>query len=71
MKTLLLVGVLLLVLGGLSFVMPVPHREHHGLKIGDTRISVQTENDEKLPPAVGIILLAGGALAVVLGLRKT
>jgi hypothetical protein len=51
--------------------MPVPHREHHGLKIGDTRISVQTENDEKLPPAVGIILLAGGALAVVLGLRKT
>jgi len=71
MKNLGLVGVLLLVLGLLSFVVPIPHRENHGVKIGDTKIGVQTESSEKLPPAVGIVLLAGGALALVLGSRKT
>jgi uncharacterized membrane protein len=71
MKNLVFVGILLLVLGLLSFVVPIPHSENHGVKIGDTKIGVQTENSEKLPPAVGIVLLAGGALALVLGLRKT
>ena len=45
-------------LGVLSFVVPVPHRENHGLKIGDAKFSVETENSEKLPPAAGIVLLA-------------
>jgi uncharacterized membrane protein len=71
MKALPIVGVLLLVLGVLSFVVPVPHRENHGMKIGDAKISVETESSDKLPPAAGIILLAGGVIALVLGLRKT
>jgi uncharacterized membrane protein HdeD (DUF308 family) len=71
MKGLPLVGVVLLVLGLLVFVVPVPHRESHGVKIGDAKIGVETENSEKLPPAVGIVLLAGGILALVTGLRKT
>jgi uncharacterized membrane protein len=71
MKALPLVGVLLLVLGVLSFVVPVPHRENHGVKIGDAKISVETENSEKLPPAAGIVLLAGGVVVLVLGLRKS
>jgi uncharacterized membrane protein HdeD (DUF308 family) len=71
MKNLAIVGVLLLVLGLLAFVVPIPHREDHGVKIGDTKIGVQTESSEKLPPAVGAILLAGGVLALVVGLRKT
>jgi uncharacterized membrane protein HdeD (DUF308 family) len=71
MKALTLVGVLLLILGLLSFVVPVPHREHHGMRFGDTRIGVETENRDKLPPAAGIVLLAGGVVALILGLRKT
>jgi hypothetical protein len=70
MKALPLVGVLLLVLGVLSFIIPVPHREHHGVKFGDAKISVETESSDKLPPAAGIVLLAGGVVALVLGLRK-
>ena len=62
MKALPLVGALLLVLGILSFVVPVPQSENHGVKIGDAKISVQTESSQKLPPAVGIILLAGGVV---------
>jgi len=71
MKVLPLVAILLLVLGVLSFVVPVPHREQHGVKFGDAKISVETENSEKLPPAVGVVLLAGGVVALILGLRKS
>jgi hypothetical protein len=71
MKIVGIIGVLLLVLGLLSFVVPVPHSENHGVKIGDTKIGVQTQSSEKLPPAVGIVLLAGGVFALVLGSRKT
>jgi hypothetical protein len=71
MKNLAIVGALLLVLGLVSFVVPLPHHENHGIKIGDAKIGVQTESSEKLPPAVGIVLVAGGVLALVVGLRKT
>jgi hypothetical protein len=71
MKNLAIVGALLLVLGLVSFVVPIPHRENHDIKIGDAKIGVQTESREKLPPAVGIVLLAGGVVALVVGSRKS
>jgi hypothetical protein len=71
MKNAAIVGALLLVLGLLSFVVPIPRRENHDIKIGDAKIGVQTESSEKLPPAVGIVLVVGGVLALVVGLRKT
>jgi len=71
MKSITIIGVLLVALGVLAFVVPIPHRESHGVKIGDAKIDVQTETSEKLPPAVGIVLVAGGVLALVLGARKT
>lgn len=70
MKALPVVGVLLLVLGILSFVVPLPHQEKHGIKVGDAKFSIQTESSEKLPSAVGVILIGGGVVALILGLRK-
>ncbi|HEV2398857.1 MAG TPA: hypothetical protein VGS27_18065 [Candidatus Sulfotelmatobacter sp.] len=70
MKALPVVGVLLLILGVVSFVVPLPHQEKHGMKIGDAKFSIQTESSEKLPPAVGMILVGGGVVALILGLRK-
>ena len=70
MKSLAVAGVLLLVLGLLSFVVPVPHTENHGVKIGDAKIGVQTQSSEKLPPAVGMVLLAGGIVTLVIGSRR-
>jgi hypothetical protein len=64
-------GVVLLALGLLSFVVPVPHHEDHNVKIGSASLGVETTHTEKLPPAVGGVLLAGGVLALVLGSRKT
>lgn len=71
MNSLRLIGVLLLVLGALALAVPLPHREDHSVKIGDTKIGVQTQSSEKLPPAVGIVLVAGGVLSLVLSARKS
>lgn len=63
-------GILLVVLGVLAFLVPVRHREQHGISIGDARFGVQIEHNEKLHPAVGIVLVAGGVIALLIGSRK-
>jgi hypothetical protein len=70
MKGLTIVGVLLLILGVLSFIVPVPQREEHSMKIGDAKIGIQTENKQKLPPAVGVVLVVAGVAVLALGARK-
>jgi len=70
MKSVTLVGVLLVVLGLVSFIVPIPHRENHGLQIGDAKIGVQTEHSERLPPIVGSLLVVGGVVAMAAGSRK-
>jgi hypothetical protein len=64
---LLVVGLVVLVLGILSFFVPFPHTENHGIKVGDSSIGVQTQHSEKLPPAVGAILIVGGAVLMIAG----
>ena len=71
MKGLTIVGVLLLILGVLSFIVPIPQREEHSMKIGDAKIGVQTENSQKLPPAVGVVLVVAGVAVLALGARKS
>ncbi len=64
------IGIVLLVLGLLAFVVPMPHHEDHSVSIGGAKLGVETEHTEKLPPAVGAVLLVGGVLALVVGSRK-
>jgi len=64
-------AILLLVVGVLALLVPVPHHEDHSVKIGDARLGVETSHSEKLPPAVGIALLAGGVLALAVSTNKT
>ena len=70
MKALLLVGVFLMVLGILSFFVPVPNSEHHGVNVGDAHIGVTTQHDEKVAPAVSIMLVVVGAGLMIAG-RKS
>jgi drug/metabolite transporter (DMT)-like permease len=64
-------GAVLLLLGLLSFVVPIPETKDHSVKIGDAKIGVQTESSQKLPPAAGVVLLLGGVLALAAGFRQT
>ena len=70
MKALFAVGLLLIVLGILSFFVPVPHTERHGIDAGDVHLGVNTHHDDLLPPAVGIGMLVVGAGLVIAG-RKS
>jgi hypothetical protein len=70
MKALLLVGVLLVVLGIVSFFVPVPHSEHHAVNLGDARVGITTEHDEKVSPTVSVVLVVVGAGLMIAG-RKS
>jgi hypothetical protein len=70
MKALMLVGVVVLVLGILSFFVPVPHSEHHGVNIGDAHVGITTHDEDRVPPAVSIVLVVVGAGLMIAG-RKS
>ena len=61
MRILFVVGLIVLVLGILSFFVAVPHTEHHGIDAGDVHLGVNTHHDEMLPPYVGVGLIVVGA----------
>jgi hypothetical protein len=67
MKTLFGIGLVVIVLGILSFFVPVPHAEHHGANIGDVHVGVTTHHENMLPPAVGIVMLVAGAGMMIAG----
>jgi hypothetical protein len=72
MKTLFVIGLIVLVLGVLSFFIPIPHTEHHALDAGDIHMGVDTKHSELLPPAAGVALVVVGAgLMIAGGRRKT
>ena len=70
MRTLAIVGIVVLVLGVLSFFLPVPHNERHGMNLGDASVSVTTHHDQVLPPAVGATLCIVGAVLLLVGMRS-
>jgi hypothetical protein len=70
MKPLLLVGVLVLVLGILSFFVPLPHSEHHGVDLGDAHVGITTHHEDMVPPVVSIVLVVVGAGLMIAG-RKS
>jgi hypothetical protein len=70
MKSLFGVGIVVLILGLLSFVVPIPHTEHHGVSAGDLHMGVNTEHSDLAPVAVSIVLVVVGAGIMVAGRGK-
>lgn len=71
MRPLAIVGLIVLVLGILAFVVPIPRSETHEAKIGNASIGITTEHSQRLSPAVGGVLCAAGAVLLILGSRKS
>lgn len=71
MRPLALVGLVVLVLGILAFVVPIPRSETHEASIGKASVGITTQHDQKLPPAVGGVLCAAGAVLLIAGSRKS
>ena len=70
MKTVLGVGVVIVVLGILALLVPVPHAHHESIHAGGFHAGVTTTHDEKLPPAVGAVMVVLGGAMIVAGGRK-
>ena len=71
MRALFVVGIAVLVLGIISFFVPVPHTEHHGLDAGDIHVGVNTHHDTLLPPVASIGLVVVGAGLMVAGRKSS
>jgi UDP-N-acetylmuramyl pentapeptide phosphotransferase/UDP-N-acetylglucosamine-1-phosphate transferase len=71
MRSLVVIGIALVLLGVLSFFVPVPTSTTHEFKAGDTSLDVTTHHRETLPPVAGGILCVAGVVVLVLaGTRK-
>jgi hypothetical protein len=71
MKAIFSVGLVVLVLGILSFFIPIPHTEHHGISAGDVHVGVNTEHSDRLPPAISVVLVVAGAGLMLVGRNKS
>ena len=71
MKALLWIGLVVLLLGIVSLLVPVPHNERHGLQAGDVSIGVETRTEEKVPPIVSAVMILSGAGMMIAGKVKT
>ena len=70
MKILLFAGLLLVVLGIASLVVPIPRTETEGIKAGDINIGVQTSHSERVSPIISAVLIAGGIALTIAGTRR-
>lgn len=70
MKALFIVGLIVMVLGILSFFVPVPHTEHHGIDVGDVHLGADTHHSDVLPPAVGVALVVVGGGLMIAGRKR-
>jgi hypothetical protein len=70
MRILLYAGLLLIALGIASLVVPIPHTETQGIKIGDANLGVQTSHSERVSPVISVVLIAGGIALSIAGSRS-
>lgn len=69
MKILFWIGLVVLVLGLVSLVVPIPRSEREGFKAGGISIGVQTQYSERLSPIVGGVMILAGAGLMIAGRR--
>ena len=60
MKNLFWIGLVVLVLGLASLVVPIPRTQRDTLKVGGFSIGAETSQSEKLPPLASAVMIIGG-----------
>jgi hypothetical protein len=70
MKQLFWIGLVLIVLGLASLVIPVPHSEREGISAGGVSVGIQTQHSETVSPIVSAVLILGGAGLMIVAKNK-
>jgi hypothetical protein len=60
LKSFFAVGLILIVLGILSLVVPIRQTEHHGVNAGGVSLGLDTHHSEKVAPVISAVLILGG-----------
>jgi hypothetical protein len=68
-KYLLYAGIVLLVLGIASLIIPIRSTETQGIKAADISFGVQTTHSERVSPFISVVLIGGGILMAIAGVR--
>ena len=67
MKLLFWIGLVVLILGLASLLVPIPRNERQGIQAGDVSIGVTTQTEEKVSPIVSAVMILGGAGLMIAG----
>jgi hypothetical protein len=70
MKKLFWIGLVMLILGVTSLVVPIPHNDKEGISAGDMSLAVNVRHDEKVSPIISAVLILGGAGLMIAGAKK-
>jgi hypothetical protein len=70
MKALFWIGLVVLILGLASLVVPIPQREREGISVGGVSLGVETRHEEKVHPALSAVMILGGLGAMAAGKRR-
>ena len=60
MKALFWIGMVVLILGIVSLVVPIPRNEREGFEAGGVSVGVETRHKEKVSPFVSAVMILGG-----------
>lgn len=71
MKALFWIGLVVLILGVASLVVPIPRHERSGFKAGGMSFDVETRHSEKVPPLVSAVMILGGVSTMAAGKKKS
>ena len=67
MKPLLWIGLVVLLLGFASLVVPIPRSERQGIEAGGVSIGVETQTEERVSPILSAVMILGGAGLMIAG----
>ena len=71
MKALFWIGLVVLILGVASLIVPFPQRERSGVTVGGVSLGVETRHEEKIAPILSAVMILGGLGAIVAGKGKS
>lgn len=71
MKILFFVGLVVLILGIVSLVVPIPRSERGGISVGGVSLGVETRHEEKVHPVLSGVMILGGLGAMAAGKRRS
>ena len=67
MKPISWIGLVVLVLGVLSLVVPIPHKEREGFSAGGISMGVETQHSHTVSPIISVVMILGGAGMMIAG----